>query len=218
MSYIDQSRRSSPTSIAVVVGVHIAIGYAFISGLAYTVIHGPPRPTVVTDVPLEPPPPPRHDIVPPKTRTATEPTLAQPQPRDDPFKLDPILRPLPPIDAGPSGNGGGVDTTPSQPPKPSQAHDAVPGSDRLRWITTEDYPAAALRQGLQGSVVISAMVGTDGHVRSCIVTQSSGSQLLDDTTCRLYTKRAHFTPARDADGNPISAQRTDRFRWQIPNE
>jgi len=77
---------------------------------------------------------------------------------------------------------------------------------------------AALRQGLQGTVVISAMIGADGKVRSCVVTQSSGSQLLDDTTCRLYARRGHFIPARDADGNAIPAQRTDRFRWQIPNE
>ena len=218
MSYTDQSRRSSPTSIAVVIGVHVAIGYAFISGLAYTVIHGPPIRTEIKEVPLEPPPPPHPDIVPPKARTTTEPTIVPPQPRDDLFKTDPIVRPLPPIDPGLSGNGGATEVTPPQPPKLSQAHDLVPGADRLRWITTDDYPAAALRQGLQGSVVISAMVGTDGRVRSCIVTKSSGSQLLDDTTCRLYNKRAHFTPARDADGNPIGAQRTDRFRWQIPNE
>jgi len=42
--------------------------------------------------------------------------------------------------------------------------------------------------------------------------------LLDDATCRLYSQRARFTPARDADGNPIPAQRTDRYHWQIPNE
>ena len=58
----------------------------------------------------------------------------------------------------------------------------------------------------------------DGRVRSCLVTQSSGSRLLDDATCRLYTLRAHFTPAHDADGNPVTAQLSFRYRWQIPQE
>ena len=38
MSYADQSGRRNPASIAAVVGVHLAIGYALLSGLAIKVI------------------------------------------------------------------------------------------------------------------------------------------------------------------------------------
>jgi len=219
MSYVDQSGRKSPASIAAVVGVHLAIGYALLSGLAYTIIQ-PPRPhTTVTEVPTEVPPPPPHPI---DNRRSTLPTHnieTQLPPQNDSLKTEQPILSLPPLD-GTTGNtgGGGMELVPPQPPKASQARDAVPAADRLRWITTEDYPASALREGLQGVVIVSAMIGADGRVRSCVVTRSSGSQLLDDTTCRLYARRAHFTPARDEDGHPTNAQRTDRFRWQIPNE
>lgn len=217
MSYLDQSQRRNPASVAAVIGAHLAIGYALLSGLAYEVIKQAPKPTVVDWVPDQPPPPPHPEIVPPKGPTATR-TIVPPKPTSDLFKTDPIVRPLPPIDLGGGGIGEGTGATPQPPVKPSQARDAIPDSGRLRWITTEDYPTAALRENVQGVVAISVTIGVDGKVRSCLVTQSSGNQLLDDTTCRLYTKRAHFTPARDADGNPTSAQRTDRFRWQIPNQ
>lgn len=217
MSYLEQSRQRNPATVAAVIGAHLAIGYALLSGLAYEVIKQVPHGTIVDFVPDQPPPPPRHDIVPPKGRTSAQTNIVPPTHTDDPIKVDPIVPTVvPPVDWGGGAPGGGTIENP--PLKPSQARDAIPGSDRLRWITTEDYPAASIRENVQGVVVISATIGTDGKVRSCLVTQSSGNQLLDDTTCRLYTKRAHFTPARDADGNPTMAQRTDRFRWELPNQ
>jgi len=218
MSYVDQSRRRNPAMVAAVAGVHIAIGYALLSGLAYEVVKLPPRWTTVEFPVDQPPPPPPYPIQTQRTKLPTQP-IPTPQPQNDQLKAEnPVIVAPTFSDAMANSAGGGIDLPPSLPPKANLARDAVPGTDRLRWITTEDYPATALRQGIQGSVVISAMIGADGRVRSCLVTQSSGSQLLDDTTCRLYAKRAHFTPARDADGNAIPAQRTDRFRWQIPNE
>ncbi len=218
MSYLDQSQRRNPASVAAVIGAHLAIGYALLSGLAYEVIKQVPRPTIVDWIPDQPPPPPHPDIVPPKGPTAPQPTIAPPKPTNDVFKPDPIVRTFPTIDLGGGGTGGGTGDIPQPQLKPSQARDAIPDAGRLSWITTEDYPTSLLRENVQGTVAISAMIGADGKVRSCLVTQSSGNRLLDDTTCRLYTRRAHFTPARDADGNPTSAQRSDRFRWQIPNQ
>jgi len=219
MSYIEQTGRKNPASVAAVVGVHLVVGYALLTGLGYTVIPHPRTKTDVFTVPTEPPPPPLKpiDMKPTKQTTTVLPKSEPPQP--DTLKADPIIRT--PVFTGPFGTpsgGGTIEVAPPQPPKPSLASDAVPSRDRLRWITTDDYPTAALRQDIQGSVVISVMIGTDGRVRSCLVTQSSGNKLLDDATCRLYTARARFTPARDADGNPTTAQRTDRYRWQIPTE
>lgn len=219
MSYVEQSKRRNPVAVAAVMGAHVAIGYALLSGLAYQVIKVRPTITDVVFPTDQPPPPARHDIPKTKVRTPTEKQVLAPDHLPDEIKQPPIVNPFPPTqpDTG-SGDGGGMADSLPQPPRQNLARDAIPTADRMLWITTEDYPAAALRQNLQGIVVISATIGTDGRVRSCVVTQSSGSQLLDDTTCRLYSKRAHFMPARDAYGNPTSAQRIDRFRWQIPNE
>jgi periplasmic protein TonB len=220
MSYLDQTGRKNPASIAAVVGVHLAVGYALLIGLGYTVIH-PPRPHGgVINVPNDPPPPPPRAEPTPRTHQPTN--VAPPLPKPDDLIADkPIFKPI--LSDGPTGttdSGGGGTVVPTQiePARPSQAVDAQPGKDRLRWITTDDYPPGLIRQNVQGVVVISVMIGTDGKIRSCLVTQTSGNQQLDDTTCRLYAKRAHFTPARDADGNPTSAQRTDRYRWQTPTE
>jgi periplasmic protein TonB len=190
-----------------------------LSGLAYKVIRHPPRITTVEFPIDQPPPPPPHPVETQRNKLPTPPIPTPPQPQTDELKSQQTQFPLPPL-PGPVGtpSGGGMEMPQPLPAKPNLARDVVPGADRLRWITTDDYPATALRQGIQGTVVISAMIGADGKVRSCVVMQSSGSQLLDDTTCRLYARRGHFTPARDADGNAIPAQRTDRFRWQIPNE
>lgn len=220
MSYVEQSRRRNPVAVAAAVGAHLVIGYALLSGLAYRVIKLPPKITQVVfpvDQPPPPPPPP-HNKVEPKVRTATQPQKIPPVRPTEDYKLPPTLPVISTADFGSPPTGGGGTELPPPPARTNLARDAIPGSDRLRWITTEDYPAAALRANMQGVVVISATIGADGKVRSCLVTQSSGSQILDDATCRLYARRAHFTPARDADGNPTTAQRIDRYRWQIPNE
>jgi protein TonB len=220
MSYLDQSRRRNPASVAAVIGVHMAVGYTLLVGLGYTVIPRIPNHTTIFTVPTEPPPPQPKPV---ETQRDKQSVVTNPIPKpDDSLKADPTPLPQPNLD-GPIGTIGGGDGKPVpipslDPVRPSQAAGAVPERNWRNWITTDDYPTAALRQEVQGTVIISVMIGTDGRVRSCLVTQSSGSKLLDDATCRLYTQRARFTPARDADGNPVPAQRTDRYRWQIPNE
>lgn len=218
MSYVEQSRRRNPLAVAAAIGTQLAIGYALLSGLAYRIVITPPSITKVdfTRDPTPPKPIPQH--IPPKDHPVPQQqqTVTTQRPIEDSAKLPPV-NPVP-IDIGPTVGGGERPVEPPQPPRPNLSHDAMPGADRLRWITTEDYPAAALRANMQGVVVIATTIGADGKVQSCLVTRSSGSQLLDDATCRLYTRRAHFTPARDADGNPTTAQRVDHYRWQIPNE
>ena len=218
MSYVEQSRRRNPLAVAAAIGTQLAIGYALLSGLAYRVVTTPPSITKIDFTRDPTPPKPIPQRTPPKGHPVPQDqqVVTSQRPTEEITKLPPI-NPFP-IDIGPAVGGGEGPVEPPQPPRPNLSRDAVPGTDRLRWITTEDYPAAALRANMQGVVVIAATIGADGKVRSCLVTQSSGSQLLDDATCRLYTRRAHFTPARDADGNPTTAQRIDRYRWQIPNE
>ena len=62
-------------------------------------------------------------------------------------------------------------------------------------IKFEDYPPGAIERREQGRTRIALSVDPLGKVVSCIVTQSSGSRILDDTGCRLLSKRARFRPA-----------------------
>jgi protein TonB len=73
-----------------------------------------------------------------------------------------------------------------------------------------------LSAGEQGSVQISVQVAPDGRVASCSVTQSSGSAALDDASCRLWSTRARYDPARDSFGRAISDRHSQRIHWRLP--
>jgi protein TonB len=216
MSYSDERKGFSPASIGTVVLVHAAIGYAFISGLAYQVIHGAPVITVAQILPDQKVPPPNAPPPPPQARRSTTPppvataTIVQmPLNAIDTLAVDavPLTRPVFETPAPPQ---------PQPRTQPSQMRGAVPLGDRAGWVTTDDYPTAALREGREGSVGIDVTIDEKGRVSDCAVTASSGSDLLDQATCRLYARRARFTPSLDDAGKPATAHRADRVRWQIP--
>lgn len=110
-----------------------------------------------------------------------------------------------------------IDLTPL-PSLPRLASGPRVKGNRAQWITTEDYPSSSVRNNEEGSVSISARVGADGRIASCEVTASNGHPTLDATTCRLYTRRARFDPAKDSSGVATPATYSDRVRWQLPQE
>jgi protein TonB len=50
------------------------------------------------------------------------------------------------------------------------------------------------------------------------VTGSSGSSALDQATCRLLSRRARYTPAKDSSGNPVADTDAGSIRWVLPEE
>lgn len=99
-------------------------------------------------------------------------------------------------------------------PEPGSAAPVRPLS---AYVSEEDYPAALIRSGVQGGgVSFRLSVGADGRVRGCAVTHSSGSDLLDTTTCRLMVRRARFKPATDPQGRPRTGEHDGRIEWRAP--
>lgn len=88
-------------------------------------------------------------------------------------------------------------------------------SNLASYFSDLDYPHEARARDEQGTVAFRLTIGPDGRVTDCVVMQSSGSALLDETTCRIMRERARFTPARDRDGNPISGTMESRVRWVL---
>jgi TonB family protein len=86
------------------------------------------------------------------------------------------------------------------------------------WITNDDYPPAALRAEESGTVGFRLEVDETGKVTDCAVTSSSGSALLDATTCQLLKRRAAFYPAVDSDGTPAKSAYVSRLKWIIPED
>jgi protein TonB len=82
-------------------------------------------------------------------------------------------------------------------------------------IRARDYPKQARRDGIEGVVTVGFTVGRDGRARACRVLRSSGSALLDTTTCALIERRYRYAPARDAAGNPVAEERGWQQRWWI---
>ena len=80
----------------------------------------------------------------------------------------------------------------------------------------EDYPARAERNLEQGLVKLDLTVGPNGRVSNCRVTRSTGSDALDQTSCRLMRSRAHFVPFVDKRGRAVPAQYRHTIRWKLP--
>lgn len=87
-----------------------------------------------------------------------------------------------------------------------------------RLITDNDYPSAALRAGDTGTTRYQLTISAHGLVSGCAIVQSSGSALLDHTSCRLMTRRARFVPARDSDGRATVATMFGNITWKIPDD
>ena len=122
-----------------------------------------------------------------------------------PVVTPPAPLPLPPP-ALPIAIGEG--TFNPRAPKPM----SYPGS----WVMTADYPTDSLRANEQGNTGFTVTVDTQGRVKDCRISASSGSPRLDETTCRLVTQRARFTPATDSKDNPIEGTYSNRVRWVLP--
>lgn len=234
-----RSRISTPGLLAAL-AVQALFAWVLISGLsirlpdvvrrqqtAITVLPEPPPP------PPEPPPPPRPDrkaaegrAAPPNLRAKASPVVAPPP-------VFPIVVP-PPITAAPvpgegaapsagaadvAGPGAGAGGEGDGPGAGGDGDGPGAGgtpSERIGGrIRDRDYPDAALDEGSQGYLVTRYVVDVDGRVRDCSVLESSGSPVLDETTCRLIRQRYRFRPARNAAGEPVPDVIIHHHEWVI---
>ena len=195
--------------------IHVAVGYALITGLAYEgykkIVQRVTAMDIKEEVKKEPPPPPKKlDIKPPP--------LVVPPPKMN-INVAPVVQetvreapPPPPIVLAPP-------PPPAAPPPPRvAAKRAVPKGNPGNWATTNDYPSRALREEREGVSGFRVSIGTDGRVTDCQITSSSGHADLDAAACENIRRRARFTPASDSDGQPITDTYSNRVRWVIPKD
>jgi protein TonB len=218
MAYVDrQSGTSRATSIATVGLIHAAIGAALIYGFApdigRIINEGPLK---VINVPVDPPPPPPTDKV--EETKQNEGFVPPPRPEIDVIPARPEILvteiPLPTIPTDFTGRPP-MEVGPTRPA--FQPKSPAPANEISRWATTNDYPSISLKREEQGISRFRVVVGTDGKVKSCEITASSGSTQLDNTTCNLVTRRAKFQPATNESGERIVGTYSNAVRWQLPN-
>ena len=220
MAYADQQMSGNRiVAIIIVALIHVALGYALITGLAYNAVQQVVE--RVTTIDIEEPPPPEEEPPPP--------------PPDVPDTPPPPVAPPPPINIAPAPPPIRTQTTipppapprlvipppappapPPPPPAPSKAQGATPrGLSGWASRIQRNYPRRAEREGIEGNVGVSVQIGPDGRVTSCSVSRSSGSSDLDSAACDGMVRYARFNPAQDAAGNAISDSYSTTIVYQL---
>jgi protein TonB len=196
MSYARTVSRPSAPVVALVVGIHVLIAYAFITGLAFTVVETVTEDLKTFDV-VEPAPPAPEPVPEPEPKAAENPSPVETSRTPVPANTNPIAR----ADSPGRTSPGAAASTAS----------LVRGA----FNNDSDYPSAARRREEQGTVRVSYTIGADGRVSNCAVIQSSGSSSLDSTTCRIFERRFRYSPARDASGNAVATSMRQSVTWRL---
>ena len=214
MAYADQKLSGNRLTALVVVAIlHIILVYALVTGLAYSAFQKVKDRVETFDVkeekpPEEPPPPPPDQPLPPPPIVAPPPPISFSRPAP---VLETVTTPPPPAP---------VFTTaaPAPPPPPvaSKARGARPkGQGSWAARIQDNYPSAALRKEIEGTVGVRVSIGPDGRVAGCTVSGSSGSGDLDSAACDGMTRYARFEPALDAGGSPTTGSFSTRIVYKI---
>ena len=226
MAYTDQKMSGGKiVAIVIVALIHAALGYAFVTGLAYQYVKKAQEKMTTFDVepppppppPDEPPPPPpdQPNLPPPPTTVVTPPPVVvtpQPAPALTTSSIIPRFQPTAP----PSPPSPAVAPSPPAPPVVSQA--AVAKGNPISWYSNDDYPPSALREEAQGRTSIKVTIGVDGRVSGCTVTSSSGNTALDNQTCAVAKRRGRYAAAKDTNGNPMVATSSFSVTWKVPTD
>ena len=65
-------------------------------------------------------------------------------------------------------------------------------------IPKPEYPDLAIKTGIEGQAVVTAMVDIDGSIEIAQILKSSGNQMLDEAAL-VAARQARFTPAKQQD-------------------
>jgi len=170
MAYADQSQSSRRMVAIALVGVfHAVIGYAFMTGLAFDVVKKVAKDLKTFDVAEEEPPPPEAPPPPPpKVDLPPPPMVAPPPIVSAPVVSAPVITQAPPPVIH--------ESAPPAPPKPMMAVGPKPKGNPQNWLSTDDYPSSAIRDGVQGVTGFRLEIGVDGKPTNCSLTSSSGNR------------------------------------------
>ncbi|MFN7572284.1 MAG: TonB family protein [Betaproteobacteria bacterium] len=179
MDYAYQQRRPTRHLVGIggVILLHVLIVWALISGLARKVVEvvkGPIEVKVIEEVVQKPPPPPEVLPPPPKIAAPPPPFIPPPEINIAPPPAAPtisaVTREAPPAPQAP------VIARPVEAPKaaPPRVQSAQVVCQNYREVMGSIvYPREALREGLEGEVLIEFTVGANGQVKDVVIAKST---------------------------------------------
>ncbi len=217
MAYADQEMSSNKIiSIVLVVIIHLLLGYALVTGLAYTAVKKVASQLDMIDIDEEEEPPEEpEELPPPPDKPIEPPPVVSPPPIVTTVKAPgPVIRTVP--SAPPPPAPVAAPSPPPPPPPPPQRANPEPRGNPGSWANANDYPSRALREEREGTTRFRLTVNSDGRVSDCQVTGSSGHSDLDEAACKNLARRARFKPSLDSRGEPTTGYYSNAVRWQIP--
>ena len=108
--------------------------------------------------------------------------------------------------------GWGIDPAKDKLKRNSPIPLSPPGS----WVVSSDYPKGMLWKGQPAIVNFRLMIDEKGGVSSCHIQETTFPKAYDYAVCGSNMRRGKFSPALDADGNPMKSYWRNRVRFQIP--
>ena len=229
MAYgMQNSRQDRAQSLAAVIAIHAALGYALVSGMGtdivkrvdagFKVINLTP-PQVPEPVPDKKPATAEEGAASPANLRAKASQIVLPPPEVKLKIINPVV--VAPVagtgtdnkagasdQPGPgSGSGGlGEGSGSGRSGDGTGSGGIVSGPRHLSGaMTRRDIPRAVWNAETRGNVIARFTVGADGRARDCQIRQSSGHPALDMITCRSIEARFRFEPARDERGRAVAS-------------
>ena len=177
MNYAQQQRNPTrhAAGITAVVLLHVLIIYALVTGLARTVVEvvkGPIDVKVIEEIIKKPPPPP--EVVPPPPKMAAPPPPFMPPPE---INIAPPPTPGPAISAvtqeAPPGPQAPVIAKTEPAPAPAVRSARVVCPNYIEVMQAISYPREALKDSIEGEVVIEFTVTGSGQVKDTTIKSST---------------------------------------------
>ncbi len=85
-----------------------------------------------------------------------------------------------------------------------------------KWVVASDYPLKMLSVGQPAIVEFRMSVGADGTPVSCHIQSTTRPKEFDKAVCGSLMRRARFSPALDAQGQPLASYYQNTVRFALP--
>lgn len=184
-------------ALAIIVLLHLVFFWALSSGLTpklLTVFI--PEPPIYIPVPSDPKPPERVEIKEPVIKQQITPTVIRPEIE---FTPEPVTESTPVLVREPTPPN--VFTGSGDVVEPARVV-VEPRIDSRRGLSEPFYPPQVIREGGEGTVLLSIYILADGRVGEVRLDRSSGYDKLDESAMR-EAKRWRFVPGT-TDGKPTA--------------
>lgn len=199
------------TRFALVVALHLGLGYALLTGLGHQVVEVLRQPLTTRIISEQKPPPP-----PPPPPPA--PTFAAPPPPYIPPPEIQVARPPAPTAITAVSTVKPIEPPPpaapvATPVAPAPVVRVPPVIDAAHSCQQPEYPATSRRLEEAGAVVLQFLIDTDGRVIDSKIDSSSGFPRLDKAALSALSL-CRFKPGT-VDGKPEQSWAKLRYVWRL---